>query len=169
MNYVTAEQKGISSEHILEYIRHLEKNQMSMHDVIIMRGNDIVFEKYWAPFHKDFLHRQYSVSKSFVALAVGFLEQDGLVNLDDPISKYFPEELKNQKNEYMRNQTVRHMLMMSTSMRCRNWFAEKPDDRVRFYFENDHYECRPSGTIFQYDSEGSFVLGALVNVKPENC
>lgn len=162
MTYATPEQKGISSEHLLEYILYLEQNQMSMHDVIIMRGNDVVFEKYWAPFHKDFLHRQYSVSKSFVSLAIGFLEQDGLVNLDDPISKYFPEELKDQKNEYMRNQTVRHMLMMSTSMRCRNWFAEKPDDRVRFYFENDNYESRPSGTIFQYDSEGSFVLGALV-------
>ena len=33
---------------------------------------------------------------------------------------------------------------------------------MKFYFENDRIESRPPGTLFQYDSSGSFVLGALV-------
>ena len=162
MNYITPEQAGISSKSILKYLKHLEKYRLSTHDFILMKGEDICYEGYWAPFHKDFPHRMYSITKSFVALAVGFAEQDGLLNLDDKISTYFPEEIKNQPNENMRNQTIRHMLMMSTAQLEKNWFAGKPDDRVKFYFENVQEQTRPSGTIFQYDSTGSFVLGALV-------
>lgn len=156
------ESLGISSRKIKQYIEVLEKAGLSTHDIIIARGGKIAFETYWKPFHRDFLHRMYSVTKSFVALAVGFLEQDGLIDLDDPISKYFPEECKDQPDENMRNQTIRHMLMMSTAMVEQYWF-DKPvhPDRVKFYFENNNVS-RPSGTIFQYDSMGSFVVGAMV-------
>ena len=162
MNYTSPEKQGIKSEHIKEYIECLEEANLSTHDVIIMRHGNIVFEKYWAPFHKDFLHRMYSVTKSFVSLGIGFLEQDGLINLDDPIVKYFPDELKDQKDENFKNQTIRHMLMMSTAKTDRYWFNVRPDDRVRFYFEHEGFASRPSGNIFEYDSTGSFVLGALV-------
>ncbi len=158
----TPEEVGISSESIKKYIGLLEENRLSTHNVIIARGNKICFEKYWAPFHKDFLHRIYSCTKSFVSLAIGFLEQEGKLLLDDPIGEYFPEEVRNQKDENFKNQTIRHMLMMSTAKPIRFWFPAKPKDRVQFYFENDRPESRPSGSIFQYDSTGSFVLGALV-------
>ena len=102
------------------------------------------------------------MSKSFVSVAIGFLEQEGKINLDDPIVKYFPEESKNQTDQNMRNTTIRHMLMMSTAKTNANWFAARTDDRVHLYFENDNPESRPSGTIFEYDSSGSFVMGALV-------
>lgn len=162
MNYVLPETKGIKSSWIYNYINKLEEAHLVTHNVIIARGGEIIFEKYWEPFHKDFLHRMYSVTKSYVSLAVGCLEQDGLINLDDPIIKYFPDELNCQKDENMRNQTIRQMLMMSTAKPERDWFKAKCEDRVRFYFENDLKDTRPAGTVFSYDSTGSFVLGALV-------
>ena len=99
LKYSTPEKEGINSAHILEYVKSLEDMHLATHNIIIMRHGKIVFEKYWEPFHKDFAHRQYSVTKSFVSLAVGFAEQDGLLNLDDPISKYFPEEAKASKSD----------------------------------------------------------------------
>ena len=160
--YVKPEEIGISSENVKEYIESLEKKGLYTHDCIIARGNRIAYEAYWKPFNENFLHRMYSVTKSFVSLAIGFLEQDGLISLDDKIAKYFPEEMKQQKDENFKNQTIRHMLMMSTAKVEKSWFEAKPDDRVTFYFSNDREESRPSGTIFQYDSGGSFVMGALV-------
>lgn len=162
MRYATPECTGIKSSDIKKYLELLENSNLCTHNLIIMRNESIIFEKYYAPFHKDFLHRMYSVTKSFVALAIGFLEQDGLVELDAPISRYFPEEIKNQNDENMRNQTVRHMLMMATAKPDRGWFTERPADRVKHYFENNLKLSRPSGTVFSYDSSGSFVLGALV-------
>ncbi len=162
MNYARPEEVGIKSSSIKKYIEVLEKNNLSTHDLIIMRHGKVVFEKYWAPFDKDFLHRMYSVTKSFVSLAIGFAEQDGLLNLDDKIEKYFPKELENQPDENMKNQTIRHMLKMSTAKPGEDWFSARYPDRVEFYFKNGRYESRPSGSIYEYDSSGSFVMGALV-------
>ena len=162
MEFCTPEKMGIRSEKILEYIKVLEESRLATHDILIMRSGKLVFEAYWKPFNKEFQHRMYSVTKSFVAIAIGFLEQEGKLSLDDKISKYYAEELKNQPDMNMHNQTIRHMLMMSTAKTAQNWFTAKPKDRVSYYFQNDLKESRPSGTLFQYDSSGSFVLGALV-------
>ena len=160
--YAKPESVGIKSKNIHRYIELLEEANLCTHCLIIMRHGKIISENYWEPFHKDFLHRQYSVTKSFVSLAIGFLEQDGMIDIDLPVSRYFPEELKNQPDENMKNQTNRHMQMMTTAKTNENWFEARCEDRVRFYFENSLDETRPAGTVFQYDSTGSFVLGALV-------
>ena len=100
MQTATPESVGIKSENILQYINLLEKANFGNHAVIIMRHNKIVFEKYWKPFDCNFLHRMYSVTKSFVAIGIGFLEQDGLVDLDAPIADYFPKEAEFMKEPW---------------------------------------------------------------------
>ena len=70
--YKAPEKMGIASGNIEKYLRKLEARRLSTHDVIIMRGENIVFENYWQPFDKDFMHRMYSVSKSILSIAVGF-------------------------------------------------------------------------------------------------
>ena len=162
MNCKTPEQCGIASADIKEYIERLENSGLSTHDVIIARKDDIVFEKYWKPFGPDFLHRMYSVSKSFVGIAVGFAIQDGLLSLDDKMIDCFPNELQGIDNELLRNQTVENMLMMATTMTGGDsWFTANTDDRVEYYFRCLRHEKQP-GKTFLYDSTGSFVLGALV-------
>lgn len=161
MNIITPKQAGISPQNIIDFIEKIEDADLSTHNIILAKGENIFFEHYWKPFNKDFLHRQYSVSKSIVSLAVGFCEQDGLLSLDDKISKYFKKESENQNDENLKNQTIRDMLMMATAKKDRYWFSDKPKDRVLYYFENDNSDSRPPGTIFDYDSTGSFVLCAL--------
>ena len=164
MKYATPESRGISTEIIKKYVDHLNASGLSTHDVIIARGDDIVFEKYWAPFKQDFLHRMYSVTKSFVAIAMGFLADEGRVNLDDPISAYFPAETAQNPDENVRKQTIRHMMMMCSAYPngAHNWFTQRCSDRVLEYFRDMTGAKYPSGTLFRYDSTGSFVLGALV-------
>lgn len=161
--YTTPEKKGISSQDIEKYIRLLESRRLSTHDIIIMRGEEIVFEHYWKPFDKDFSHRMYSVSKSFISLAVGFAIQEGYITLSTKIADLMPEEMKLQESdENMRELTVRDMLMMSTAKQPEYWFSARHPNRVRFYFENNSEFSRPGGTIYEYDSPGSFVLGAAI-------
>lgn len=157
----TPEHGGIHSRHIKEWLEGIEAANLSTHDIIIARGNEILFENYRPPFHADCLHRMYSVTKSFTAIAVGFAMQDSLLALDDPIGKYFTAELEGNPDPNMGAQTIRQMLMMSTPKRGRSWFAARSDDRVREYFQHTTTTA-PCGSAFMYDSSGSFILGALV-------
>lgn len=163
--YAKPEEVGISSKSIKRYIEVLEKAGLSTHAVIIARHDKVVYENYWAPFHKDYLHRMYSITKSFVALAIGALIEEGKLSLDDKIVDLFPADITEGACENVRKQTVRHMLMMSTGFpRWQgNWFRYRGEDRLRNYFKtsvNDGFSKDP-GSFFDYDSFGSFVLGAL--------
>ena len=132
MRLATPEQIGISSRHVLAFYEELEQQHLSTNAVILSRGDTFFSECYWAPFHKDFKHRMYSVTKSFVSIAIGFCEQDGLLSLDDPLEKFFPEYPKNTHH----TSTIREMLQMTTSLdKSGGWFAECGNDRVSYYFD----------------------------------
>ncbi len=156
---VTPESVGISSKNVYKYIAGL--NNLHMHSVIMARGNDIFYEGYWKPFDKSFCHRMYSVTKSFVSVAIGLCVEDGLISLDDYIVDYFKDKIEIDISEYLKKQTVREMLTMTTTGFGRSWFSEGAYDRVHFYL-NDTGKKRPSGTIWEYDSAGSQVLCTLV-------
>ena len=167
---VTPEKVGVRSEDIKKYVKALENANLSTHSIVMLRHGKVFYEAYWKPFNKNFLHRMYSVSKSFVGLAIGFLEQDGLISLDDKIIDCLDKETTKNANEKIKMQTIRDMLMMSTGKPLVpwNWFEAKAPDRVKWYFDssNENEETHKiPGTIFEYDSTGSFVLGALVEKK----
>ena len=161
MKVVTPESVGISSAFVKQYINQLNKRQMHMHSVLMMRGDNIFYEGYWAPFDKDYNHRMYSVTKSFVAVAIGLCEEDGLLKLDDRIVDYFPEKIDTPLCESLKSQTIREMLTMTTTGLPCGWFCESDPDRTHLYF-SDKGNRRPSGTIWEYDSAGSQVLCSLV-------
>lgn len=50
---------------------------------------ELIGERYWEPFHRDSLHRMYSITKSFTSLATGLLAAEGKIGLDDRICTYF--------------------------------------------------------------------------------
>lgn len=156
---VTPEEIGISSAKVLEYVKTLERYKLKTHSILMARGNKIFAETYYAPFDKNFKHRMYSVSKSFITVAIGLAEQDGLLSLDDKLMDYFPEYRNENISERFEEATIREMLSMQTFMvDYGNWWGMP--DRVAAYFTKPSNQI--SGTNFFYDSAGSFLLGCLV-------
>lgn len=160
---VPPESVGIPSLEIKKYIEYLNNNSFSIHSLLLMKGDKIYTEAYWKPFHKDFCHRQYSQTKSFVGVAIGLLIGDGRLSLDDKIVDLFCEKIDdvNALPEGIEGQTVRDMLTMSTVGDAESWFASSDADRTHHYFSKRNKKRRP-GALWHYDSAGSQVLSALV-------
>lgn len=157
---VRPEQVGICSGDVIDYIKMLEDRGLAMHSVLLARGNKLFAECYFAPYDKDSLHRMYSTTKSYVGIAVAQLIADKKLSADDKIVDFFPEYQKEKIHPWLAEQTIENMLTMQTAMDVHGWFKDKPSDRVAHYFSEE--PSMPAGTSFHYDSEGSFVLGALV-------
>ena len=158
---ITPEQAGVSSRAVEKYISVLEKYGVVPHSVLMMKGTSLFAECYWAPFHADFLNRMYSQTKSYVSVAIGLLEEEGKLSLDDTIASHFPEKIDRELPAYLREQTIRDMLTMCTAGGEPYWFNEEDTDRTHLYF-NKLGAHHPSGTIWGYDSAGSQVLSSLV-------
>lgn len=164
-NYITPEKAGISSKYVEKFMDELEHYGVYLHSFILAKGQNIFAEGYRKPFKKDELHRMYSVSKTFTSMSIGLLIGEGKINLDDKILKFFPEYDSSTTDPYVRNMTVEDLLKMSTAFSFgttysakRPAFLEPSWVHTFFNVESSH----PSGTVWNYDTSGSYMLGVIV-------
>lgn len=157
---VTPEEVGLHSEDIRAFLDEMEENQICLHGFVLLRHGKLAAEGYWKPMTGETTHRMYSATKTFVGAAIGLLADEGKITLDDPIVQYFPDLLPEKgAHPYLAKTTIRNLLMMSTCYSKSTYWIENEDWLASyFYSQPDH----PSGTLFHYDSCGSYVLGALV-------
>jgi len=163
MNFLTTTpyDVGIDPQWCINFLKRLEYQQLPLNSAIIVRHDKICMETYYAPYTKETLHRMFSITKTFVAMAIGLLEEEGKLSLNDHIVDYFPEKLpKDGAYPYTAMLTIRDMLVMRTCHNITTFKAESVTDWVGSFFTT-----RPShipGTNFSYDTSSTHVLGALV-------
>lgn len=159
---ITPEEAGVSSAQVAEFIALLNRCGFAIHNVLMMRGDKIFAEYYWKPFHKDFIHRMYSQTKTHAAIAIGFLEQEGKLSLDDKLVDIFRDKITAPVPESLEKQTIREMLTMTT-VNGNIWWMQHPDatDRTALYLNDRPMNTRPASTLWNYDTDGSYMLGAV--------
>ena len=162
-SYASPESVGIASENILRFIDELEDNGLYMHSIMIIRHGKIIAEGYWKPFHRDFRHRMYSVSKSFVSAAIGLLIDSGKVKLSDKVCKFFPEYPEETLHKYTKETTVYDLLIMASPFELTYslWGNER---NTRYWVESFFTATpkKPAGTVFCYDTTATFILDVIV-------
>lgn len=160
---LTPESRGLSSVKLEGILRRLDEAGVPMHSMLVARGGDIVLNAYWAPYSRDKLHRMNSVTKSFVALAIGALIDEGRLSLSDKIIDYFPEAQDFNLNKEQAELTIENLITMRTGYRPEgngHWVRDREYGRIKKYFE---YEPKTErGDSFYYDSAGSYILGVIV-------
>jgi len=153
------ESLGIPSRAVLNFLQRIDSERICMHGFLLVRRNRIAAEGYWAPWSADRKHRMYSVSKSFVSLAVGMMIDEGRLTFDDRVAEYFPDKLPQKLHPWLAASTVRHLLMMSTAHSRTSYTRDDPDWVWTFF---NRTPSHPSGTIFSYDTAATVVLTATV-------
>ena len=157
---------GISSSCVLDFLKTLDSYHFCTHQLLMARGDRIFAEVNYAPFHRDFKHRMYSVSKSFITAALGFAIQDGLMSLDDRLVDLYPDYCAENPliNGHMRETTVRDLLTMRSPQNATpTWICGGVSDRPAVYF--DRAADRIPGTVFRYDSQGSSMISTAIERK----
>lgn len=158
--YAAPESVGIGSAWIRRFMERLEECDLPMHSFILMREGKIVAESYYAPYREDTLHRMFSVTKSFVSVAIGCLEEEGKLSLDDPIIRYFPEKLpEGELHPYLSAMTIRDMLKMSSCHAATTYKFAGVMDWVGSFFTA--VPTHAPGTVFSYDTSATHTLCAL--------
>ncbi len=71
------ESQGLSSRAVLRFLDGCEEAGLQLHAFELRRYGHTLARGAWSPFRLDAPHALYSVSKSFVATAVGFAVSEG--------------------------------------------------------------------------------------------
>ena len=154
------ESAGIPSGCLLHFLDRLQKKQVPMHSFLLMRHDTLIAEGYYAPYQKDTLHRMFSISKSFTSIAIGLLEAEGKLSLDDPIVSYFPDKIPANVHPWIAAMTIRDMLMMRTCHAATTYKVDMKSDWVESFFTVP--PTHPAGKLFHYDTSSAHTLSALV-------
>lgn len=159
---VRPEDVGIPPQAFIDFIDHFESRMICMHSFIAIRNGKICAEGYWNPISKNWLHRMYSSTKSFVALAIGYMLDEGTINLNDRIVNYFDEYIPadTEISPYLSRVTIENMLEMSTCHQSTTYKKVGYPDWARSFFtvEPTHLP----GFLYSYDTSATHVLGRLV-------
>lgn len=152
-------QARVPESAVKNFIDRLEADGLTMHGFAMSDQGRLLAEGYWAPFTAASLHRMYSVGKSFVSLAIGLLQEEGRLRLDDGICGYFRDKCPAEGvHPWIGQMTIRNMLTMTTCHRQTTYKRYKGDWVESFF----HVE--PSnlpGAVFSYDTSATHVLAAL--------
>jgi CubicO group peptidase (beta-lactamase class C family) len=103
----------------------------------------------------------YSVSKTLTSLAIGMVEDDGLLTIDDPVLMHLPD-LADTAAPGSEAMTIRHLLGMTAGNEYR-WLdpdADHPGDPARDFLATP-LVAEP-GTVYHYAGGNSYVLGRIV-------
>ncbi|MBQ3345185.1 MAG: serine hydrolase [Kiritimatiellae bacterium] len=162
MSRATPESQGVSSVAIGRWIEACEKELDALHGFVIVRHGRVIAEGSWKPF--DTLtrpHMLYSHSKSFTATAIGFLVDDGKLDLDARVLGLFPDKAPPSPSDNLKALRVRDLLTMNVGADNTNPIAADEGGDWERQFLANALEAEP-GTRFRYDSLATYMLSAIV-------
>lgn len=165
MEPATPESQGVPSQAVLDWIDACERtfnggDSGLVHGFVIVRHGKTIAEGSWKPF--DTLnrpHELWSHSKSFTSTAIGFLVDEGRIDLDERLVDIFTNDLPDMVSANLAQLRVRDCLTMNAGKR--DHVLRETDGPWARHFLRQPFERQP-GTGFRYDSDATFMLAAIV-------
>lgn len=151
---------------LVDYVFSKESGFRS-NSLVVIKDGYLVFEDYDYGFSRDSKHVLWSVSKSISSLLFGIGVKQGLISVDDPLSKFLSTD---------KDMNLRNVLNMSSSIDFRETYESDPtnSDVINILYLGGRKNIvnytlkRPllgkPGEIFSYSSgDTSILVGALKN------
>ena len=157
----TPEQEGVDPNMLNYLYKRLNAlPEVDIHHLMVLRHDKVIGELHAAPYRATDLHTLYSASKTVTALAVGLAIEDGLLTVDDKVSKHLRDKMPDRLSPALDSLTVRHMLMMAAGREPDLSIPEGESDWLTTWFAGDFSHV---GQRFIYDSMCTHALAMIVS------
>jgi CubicO group peptidase (beta-lactamase class C family) len=152
----------VDAARIVGYLDAVDAAGMDLHSLMILRHGVVAAEGWWAPYRSDDIQLLYSLSKTFLAMAVGIAIGERRFSTDDLVADLLPALVPAPLPDHLRHLRVRHLLSMASGHReetlprivsmgpdpVRNFLALTPDE--------------PPGSVFAYNQGNSLTLSQII-------
>ncbi len=154
------EEVGVSSAVIKSMLDEMEKADVELHSLIIIRHGKVAVECYKSPLTASDTHMVYSVSKSFTATAYGFALEEGYLTKDTLFLDVFPEYRPKKEDKYLEKLRVLDLVAMTSGKRVPTK-GRRYDDWIKVFVESK-WDFEPN-TDWRYVNDNFFILSAVIS------
>ena len=136
--------------------------------VLVLKGGEIIYERYAPGWDKDTRHQMYSVTKSVLSALVGVAIQDGKIKgVDQKVTEFFDDLVIPAGQEAKSGITIEHLLRQTSGLpgdddvesNAVEWWNAEDSGRACFLIP----QVAPVGERFEYSSgPGMQTLAALL-------
>jgi len=159
----TPEAVGVPSAAVKAFVDAVQEKVGGLHSFMLLRHGQVAAEAWWPPYSAERPHMLFSLSKSFTSTAVGLAVHEGLLTVDDPVLKFFPQEAPAHVTRNLAAMKVHHLLSMNTGHHVdasERTFRARDGDWARAFLRLP-VAHRP-GTWFVYNTAATYMLSAIV-------
>jgi len=151
---------GISDE-----LNH-EMESLGTVGLLMVKNNQIVFERYWDGYSDTSKSGSFSMAKSITSLLIGAAIHDGLIkSVDQPVSDFLPEFKEGEKAKVK----IVDVLTMSSGSDWDESYANPLSVTTELYYGSDVHKTATGvkivntpGTLHRYKSGDTQLLGLIL-------
>lgn len=157
-NWISEE---ISRKALERFDGELRRTGTQLHSLILYRDGQCLAHWGIAPYSCRDKREVYSLSKSFTSTAVGLAFDRGALHPDDPLSRFFPQQVAAQQDPRWQRVRLRHLLSMTVGHAAcpMAHMAFAPDSVQAFFSTPLEYE---PGEHFAYSTGAGCILAEVV-------
>jgi CubicO group peptidase (beta-lactamase class C family) len=162
----TPEEQGLDSGLILAMLDNIQRENLAIHSVLIIRHGYLVTEVYFPPYQQDTRHPAYSMTKSVTSAMVGKALQEGYIqNIQQKVLEFFPDIAQDATDPRRKDITIEHLLTMTAGYNTNTmpdlYGKDANFDTIQHILTYNSVLV-PPGTSFYYDSGLPHLLSAVV-------
>ncbi len=165
---------GIRQQPLAAMVSRIRDNTFPrVHSVLLVKDSKLVFEEYFAGYHRFRAHPMHSVSKSVTSILLGIANDQGLVAAGDPVHRFFADYPDLEWIDRPYGTTVRHLLTMThgTDWDERSRSLNDAENSIRAMLNSDdwlrftlnHKLVEPPGERFNYAGGMTVLLGEIIS------
>ncbi len=166
LELVSLESQGLDRRYWDATLEEIRRGNLPIDGLAVSVGGRFVAESYFGGYSANTPHDLRSATKSLTSLLVGIAVDQGLLSLNDPIVRFFPEYSPHPS--WREPITVQHLLTMSSGLNCDD-NANTPGNEEHMYASGDWLKfsfaiprLRPPGEVHSYCTAGVVLLGEIV-------
>ncbi|MFY0592977.1 serine hydrolase domain-containing protein [Roseivirga sp.] len=165
------EERNVNASLFEQFINALNKEKHELHSILLVKDNELLFEKYFGDNSVNKQHDLRSVTKSITALLMGIAIEKGFVkSVDDPVAKYLEEFGKAKNPDARKDQiTIRNFLTMSSGMECNDWNPKSKGQEDKLYKKKDWIQfmanlpmANEPGEASTYCTGGTILIAEII-------
>ena len=150
---------GISSKRIYNMLCELEgERRANIHNLLVLAGGEVICECSRDGYSTNVWHLSHSMSKTVTGMAIGFLVDEGLLDVSERLVNIFPEI--SYKDKRFADITVKHLLSMQSGVPFAEAGSVTEVGWTEAFFSST-LKFAP-GTSFSYNSMNSYILAKIV-------